>query len=202
MTSFKLDPDYKGVPERIADFREKHPDGRLRPVDQSRPYWLERVGDKTFVVYAAAAYRDKDDTLPGIGLAWEEFPGPTPYTANSELQNAETSAWGRAIVACLASESKYVASREDVQRGQAQVEQADPTPEQIEWKEAMDGLTEILKLISEEHRSGCVAYLRERFGSPLSYTLEHIHEAANIAAGWTGEPPTAQPDVPLEGEPF
>lgn len=47
------------------------------------------------------------------------MPGKTPYTKLSELQNAETSAWGRAIVAVLASESKSVASAEDVRNRQA-----------------------------------------------------------------------------------
>ena len=100
--AFDLDPNYKQVPERIADFKEKHPEGCLRPVDPARPFWFEEVGDKLFLCYAAAAYRTPDDALPGIGLAWEPVPGTTPYTKNSELQNAETSAWGRAIVAVLA----------------------------------------------------------------------------------------------------
>jgi hypothetical protein len=105
---------YKTVPERIAEFREKHPDGSLQPADPSRPFWIEEVGGRTFVCYSAAAYRSPEDPRPGIGTAWEPFPGPTPYTKDSEVQNAETSAWGRAIVAVLASESSAVASQEDV----------------------------------------------------------------------------------------
>ena len=112
--AFDLDPNYKQVPERIADFKEKHPEGRLRPADLARPFWFEQVGEKCFLVYVAAAYQSPEDPLPGIGCAWEPFPGTTPYTRNSELQNAETSAWGRAIVASLASESKTIASAEDV----------------------------------------------------------------------------------------
>jgi hypothetical protein len=123
--AFDLDPNYKQVPERIKDFKEKHPEGRLRPMDTARPYWLEVIEGQAFIVYAAAAYRDADDQLPGIGLAWECFPGKTPYTKGSELQNAETSAWGRAIVAALASESKSVASAEDV-RNRAADQRADP----------------------------------------------------------------------------
>lgn len=125
--AFDLDPLYKQVPERIADFRAKHPDGCLRPVDPARPYWIETIDGQTFLVYAAAAYRSPNDPLPGIGMAWEPFPGRTPYTKLSELQNAETSAWGRAIVAVLASESKAVASAEDVRNRQAD-HQAPPPP--------------------------------------------------------------------------
>jgi hypothetical protein len=107
-------PDYKSVVERIADFKEKHPEGCLRPADPAIPYRIETIGDKTFVVVVAAAFRSPDDPSPGIGIAWEPFPGPTNFTRDSELQNAETSAWGRAIVAVLASESKSVASQDDL----------------------------------------------------------------------------------------
>lgn len=115
---FQLDPDYKQVPERIADFKAKHPEGSLRPLNPERPFWVEAIGESVFVCYAAAAFRTPDDQAPGVGMAWEPFPGTTPYTRNSELQNAETSAWGRAIVAVLASESKSVASAEDIRNRQ------------------------------------------------------------------------------------
>lgn len=106
--------DYKDVPARIADFKEKHPEGVLRPLDPAIPYRVEHIGNRDFIVFVAAAYKTPDDPTPGVGTAWEPFPGTTPYTKNSELQNAETSAWGRAIVAALASESKNIASAEDV----------------------------------------------------------------------------------------
>jgi hypothetical protein len=83
-------PDLTGyvtVAERIDRFREKYPEGCLRPVDPSRPFEVREIGGKVFLVYAAAAYRDREDALPGIGVAWEPFPGTTPYTRNSELMN-------------------------------------------------------------------------------------------------------------------
>lgn len=119
---FDLDPTYKQVPERIADFKAKHPEGCLRPADLSQPYRIESIDGRTYIVYVAAAYRSPDDPMPGIGVAYEQFPGKTPYTRDSELMNAETSAWGRAIVAVLASESKSVASAEDVRNRRAEDE--------------------------------------------------------------------------------
>lgn len=108
--------DYVDVPARIAEFRTKHPEGSLQPQDLSNPYRVETIGDRTYIVVIAAAYRTPDDPRPGIGMAYEQFPGRTPYTRDSELQNAETSAWGRAIVAALAADTKRsVASREEVQ---------------------------------------------------------------------------------------
>lgn len=97
---------YVDVAERIVEFREKYPDGRLRPLDPRRPYWIETIDGRSFVVYVAAAYRTPEDPLPGIGVAWEPFPGPTQFTRDSELQNAETSAWGRALVAALVCDTR------------------------------------------------------------------------------------------------
>lgn len=117
--------DYKDVPTRIVEFREKHPEGSLRPLNPSEPYRIEAIGGQTFVVYVAAAFRTPDDPSPGVGAAWEPFPGKTSYTRDSELQNAETSAWGRAIVAALTTDSKgRIASREEV-RNQREVPMAD-----------------------------------------------------------------------------
>ncbi len=84
--------------------------------------------EDVFIVYSAAAYRTPDDPRPGVGMAWEPFPGRTPYTAASELMNAETSAWGRAIIAVLVSDSKQgVASRQEVAARRAEREDGLPT---------------------------------------------------------------------------
>jgi len=114
--------DYIDVAERLREFRDKHPEGSLQP---SEPWRLvqaqgtDKTGElvqQTFLVYSAAAYRTPDDPRPGIGLAWEIFPGRTPYTRGSELMNAETSAWGRAIVAALAADTKRgIASAQEVE---------------------------------------------------------------------------------------
>lgn len=128
---------YVDVNQRIADFREQYPDGSLQPVDPAHPWEQATVtgvaknGDAftaTMIVYTAAAYRTPDDQRPGIGVAWEVFPGRTPYTLGSELMNAETSAWGRAIVAALASDSKRgISSREEVRNRRAEQE-PEPAP--------------------------------------------------------------------------
>jgi len=127
---FAMD-DYVDVAARIAEFRDKYPDGRLRPADVAVPYRIEQIGNETYIVVVAAAHRDKDDTLPGVGMAYEVFPGKTPYTRGSELQNAETSAWGRAIVAALAADTRRgVASAEEVRNRSAERETPQSTPAQ------------------------------------------------------------------------
>jgi len=127
--------DYVDVAERIRIFRDLYPEGSLRPADPSRPFWIEdvpNIGPR--LVYVAAAYRTPDDPAPGIGSAWEPLPGRTPYTRDSELMVAETSAWGRAIVAALAADTKRgVASADEVRARQAQPERKAPA----EWTDGL-----------------------------------------------------------------
>jgi hypothetical protein len=125
--------DYIDVAQRIADFREQYPAGSLQPAkpwEQAIVTGTKKDGEvttQTFIVYTAAAYRTPDDPRPGIGVAWEVFPGRTPYTLGSELMNAETSAWGRAIIAVGASDSKRgIASREEVRNRVAEREDGLP----------------------------------------------------------------------------
>ncbi len=122
--------DYIDVAQRIAEFRVKHPEGSLQPLNPGQPFEIRELAgtDKngkevrgTFIIYTAAAYRSPDDQRPGVGCAYEVFPGRTPYTAGSELQNAETAAWGRAIVAALAADTRAgVASQQEVRNRQAE----------------------------------------------------------------------------------
>lgn len=122
--SYNLPADYIDVAERIRQFRDKYPDGSLQRID----WGVTDVGGKLFIHYTAAAYRTADDERPGIGTAWEPFPGPTPYTRDSELMNAETSAWGRAIIAAGAADAKRVASANEVVNRRAATPASTTTP--------------------------------------------------------------------------
>ena len=107
--------DYVDVAQRIVQFREKYPNGSLQPVNKEEPVKIITIGDKTYLQYIAAAYRSPEDNQPGIAVAWELFPGKTPFTRDSEAMVAETSAWGRAIVAALAADTKKgIATKEEV----------------------------------------------------------------------------------------
>lgn len=118
--------DYVPVAERLVAFREQYPEGCLRPANPDQPFTILMVEGETFLAYTAAAYRNPDDPTPGIGCAWEPVPGKTNFTRNSELQNAESSAWGRAIIAVGAADAKRgIATAEDVQWRQAEADQRD-----------------------------------------------------------------------------
>jgi hypothetical protein len=107
--------DYIDVATRIVEFRDKYPDGSLQQVSID----FREVNGGWWVVYTAAAYRSPDDLRPGIGTAWEPIPGKTNFTRDNEVQNAETAAWGRAMVAALAVDTKRgIASAEEVRNSQ------------------------------------------------------------------------------------
>ena len=124
--SFDLN-SYNTVAERIVEFREKNPEGSLQTVRYELvevPVYtkdkdtqeISKTAVRVYLAVTAAAYRTPDDARPGIATAWEPIPGPTQFTRDSELQNAETAAFGRAIVAALAADTrKGIASREEVQ---------------------------------------------------------------------------------------
>lgn len=131
--AFKMDDSYNTVAERIVEFREQHPQGCLQQVkyellevpvygrvkvtqdDGTEMEEVRQTGMRVYIAFTAAAYRSPDDKLPGIGTAWEPIPGPTSFTRDSEMQNAETAAWGRAIVAALAADTKKgIASHDEV----------------------------------------------------------------------------------------
>jgi hypothetical protein len=102
--------DYVDVATRIRDFKSNYPDGSLQQVRLE----FHTVGEQQYILYVAACFRTADDQRPGIGSAWEPVPGKTPYTKDSEVMVAETSAWGRAIVAATGADTKSIASLDEV----------------------------------------------------------------------------------------
>ena len=99
-------PEYIQVNERLIAFREKYPEGCVQAeiieLSESR------------VTMRALAYRTPEDYRPGIGHSSLAIPGATPYTRGSELENCETSAWGRALAALGFEVKRAIASAEEV----------------------------------------------------------------------------------------
>lgn len=105
---------YVDVATRIAEFIAKYPDGSLQ-MDQPK---FETLDGQTYLIGRAYAFRTPDDPCPGIGHAWEPFPGRTPYTKGSELMVLETSAWGRALAALGIATKAGIASADEVRAAQ------------------------------------------------------------------------------------
>lgn len=118
---------YIDVPSRMALFYKRYPDGSLQmePIE-----WIEIEG-KRWALGRAYAYRTPDDPRPGIGTAWEIVPGTTPFTRGSEVQNLETSAWGRAIGSLGIGIDKSIATLDEIEHAKARntVQRSnEPTP--------------------------------------------------------------------------
>lgn len=123
--------DYVDVAARVREFHEKHPEGSLQTVSID----FQEVAGQMLVIYTAAAYRSPEDPRPGIAMASEPFPGKTNFTRDSEIMNAETSAWGRAIIAADGSiVSKKIASAQELANRQPDTA-GEPwaPPKKTEW---------------------------------------------------------------------
>lgn len=103
--------DYVEVKDRIRLFYERYPDGRL-VTEEVR--WPEPMDDLPRISVKALAYRSEFDSHPGVGWSWMVLPGSTTYTRGSELENTETSAWGRAIGSLGIGIDKSIASVDEI----------------------------------------------------------------------------------------
>jgi hypothetical protein len=125
---------YTQVKDRIRLFYEAHPDGRL-VTDEVR--WPHPDDDVQRIAVRALAYRTPDDPHPAVGWSWMLLPGTTNFTRGSELENTETSAWGRAIGALgigigdsiATSDEIDAKSGEDEDRPRPKAGETAPTPE-------------------------------------------------------------------------
>ena len=106
---------YVTVPERIALFYKRYPEGSL----QMDPPVFTEVEGKHYVIGRAYAYRTPEDARPGIGTAWEVIPGTTPFTRGSEIMNLETSAWGRCIGSLGIGIDKSIATWDEIEAAKA-----------------------------------------------------------------------------------
>jgi hypothetical protein len=127
-TPAPFDENYQSVAERIKIFREKYPEGSLCPLNAEKPFEIVTVNNGAFVAVAAVAMRNHNDMAPGMGLAWCPIPGRDQYTRDSEIQNAQTSAWGRAIIAVLAADASKIASAEEVRSAESHRSAPAPAP--------------------------------------------------------------------------
>jgi hypothetical protein len=116
--------DYIDVATRIRDFKSNYAEGSLQQVRLE----VISIGDQLGILYVAAAYRHPLDERPGIGTAFEPVPAVNASMRGSEVMLAETSAWGRALVAIGADTKQGVASADEVRN-----RVATPAPATTDW---------------------------------------------------------------------
>jgi hypothetical protein len=143
MSGFKPE-EYNTVAERLIAFYDKFPDGSI----QSE---VLELTDKR-VVMRGIAYRSKDDDKPGIGTSAMPIPATNAMLRNSEIETAETSAWGRAIAALGFEVRKAVATKDEVDNKRVTVEaHTDGLIGTAEVGKARDSDFELRKSGDDEH---------------------------------------------------
>ena len=105
---------YVPVAERIVAWYALYPDGRI----VADPPTVVDVAGHLHLASTARAYRTPDDPCPCQGSAFEPYPGKTNFTRDSEAQNAETAAVGRALALAGIEVKRGFASREEVRNRQ------------------------------------------------------------------------------------
>lgn len=103
---FNLD-DYVDVATRLRELLEKYPTASV----EASPPKLIAVDGAHFVEVTVTI---TVDGRVARASAWEPIPGKTPYTKDSEMMNAETSALGRACGMWGIGLKKSVASLDEV----------------------------------------------------------------------------------------
>jgi hypothetical protein len=123
--------DYITVNERIMEFYEKYPNGRIITE-------IVQLQD-SIVVMKASVFRSLDEKEPSaVGHAYEKE-GSSFINKTSFIENCETSATGRAIANLGISIRKSVASKDEVENARLQQEvlqkeKDEPAPNMIKIK--------------------------------------------------------------------
>lgn len=156
---------YIPVNQRIDRFYELYGQGSIiteRAFVSSEPDGVPRVWCK------ALAYRTAEDPHPGVGWSWMVLPGSTNFTRGSELENTETSAWGRAIASLGILIDKSIASQNEVDNKKSE-RAPDPDPSRVDrttGEVKAKGETEALLGELGRSRAGTIAKTKAR-GSDL-----------------------------------
>ena len=126
--------DYEPVASRLARFWEKHPEGRVITK------LLTFEGDR--VIVQADIYVDREDDRPVATDFAEEIRGSNNVNKTSHIENAATSAIGRALADC-----DFASSTDWTKR---------PSREEMHKVERMSGdtrITESLNLASDKQQN-------------------------------------------------
>ena len=170
--------DYITVPQRVAMFYEQHPDGRIV---SSEPV-IVTVDNRTFIQVTTKVYRSPDDAIPCQATAYEPFPGKTPYTRDSEMMNAETSAIGRAIAAAGIAVNRSLASANEVRaRAEDRGEQKTKTRSADSY---VNDLVDRMTALPEANRRKCKDAFVKKFGKPADLKTEDYDAADAFVSYW------------------
>ena len=130
--------EYKTVALRVSEFKEKHPDWSIL---------TDLVSADSEVVVMKATIMDDVARVRGTGYA-EEYRSSSKINRTSAMENAETSAIGRALAACGLAGTEYASADEVANAISQQNEQ-----------EALQPLLKMADVLRENFAS--VAFIKE-----------------------------------------
>lgn len=112
-----MDNGYKMVSERHAQFCIDHKQGVVKNTVEH--FFYDAAQQKGFVTVKSEVWKErssavKGEPADGVGNASMPIPGPTSFTKNSEVENAETSALGRALAMIGYHAKESLASGEEI----------------------------------------------------------------------------------------
>jgi hypothetical protein len=155
--SFNLN-DYVPVHERLAIFRDQHTDWGLLS---------EIVVDDGTRIVIRATVTDENGRAVANGHA-EEVRGQGQVNRTSAMENAETSAWGRALAACGYEVKRGIASREEMSRANRDDSETQDWYALNGWQtatqhdEARNAMLDALRNLNEEPKAKARAMLNEQ----------------------------------------
>jgi hypothetical protein len=101
---------YVTVAERIGAFYQAYPSGRITT------HIVEHDAESGFILFRAEVFRDSDDAQPSATGHAFEMRGDSYVNRTSYIENAETSAVGRALALLGFEVKRGIASREEMQK--------------------------------------------------------------------------------------
>jgi hypothetical protein len=117
MSSNPIDNGYVVIAERHAAFNADHPHGLI--VNDVEHFIYDPTAKSGFVTVKSRVWKDRQTAVAGeppdgVGNASMPIPGPSNFTKNSEVENAETSALGRALAMIGYHPKETMASADEI----------------------------------------------------------------------------------------
>jgi hypothetical protein len=175
MAQFNLN-DYETVEERIRRFYKDNPDGRIITENQTT---LQDRQVSTWVVMASVYLNNETDKPKATGLAFE-VDGVGMANKTSALENAETSAIGRALANAGYSGNKR-ASREEMAKVARETKASATSKDWLAMATELGNDIEGLRLL----------YSQAKTANATAATLNKIQELA------TSDGQTSEQDTPM-----
>ena len=202
MPGFNLQ-DYQTVDQRLREWWRDHPDGRVDT------HIAESHGEQRWTI-RAAMYRHADDAHPvASGMAYGDPQGSKGAQATNPLEDAETSAIGRALANAGYSPSGSRPSQEEMRQAQARSEGQDGGQDGGQGSAQANGgasekqrgaINALLKKVDQDRKAKTVEWLAGKGGvdaltkqqaSSLIGKLSEAVEEADGEASAAAEAPTA-----------